>query len=123
LRLICSGPQAAPGSFERHVTEEQNPNHYVFLLRKLELQPAELDSSQEAYVRAQVAAGSIEFLPSKAICMESRRDDNAGDELKVGGGLDGLRAEASRGPRRACGGQLCNLGDNRGDKDFAALDA
>ncbi len=75
--------QAAPGSFDRHVAEEQNPRHYVFLLRRLQLQPAEADTGQEAHVRGHVNQGSIAFFPSKAICMQSKHDDSAGHELKV----------------------------------------
>ncbi len=75
--------QAAPGSFDTHVAEQQNPSHYVFLLRKLELQPVEADTQQESYVRQHVNQGSIAFFPSKALCMQAKRDDSEGEDIKV----------------------------------------
>ena len=75
--------QAAPGSFDRHVAEEQNPSHYVFLLRKLELQPMEADTQQEAFVRQHVNQASIAFFPSKAMCMQAKRDDSEGGDLQA----------------------------------------
>jgi hypothetical protein len=75
--------QTAPGSFDKHVAEEQNPSHYVFLLRKLELQPVEADTQQEAFVRQQVNQGSIAFFPLEAMCMQAKHDDSEGGDIKV----------------------------------------
>ncbi len=87
--------QAAPGSFDKHVAEEQNPSHYVFLLRKLELQPVEADTQQEAFVRQHVNQASIAFFPSKALCMQAKRDDSEGGDLQA------LPAPASAPPQPA----------------------
>ncbi len=65
------------------MAEEQNPSHYVFLLRKLELQPVEADTQQEGFVRQHVNQASIAFFPSKAMCMQAQRDDSQGGDLQV----------------------------------------
>ena len=68
--------QFSPGSFDRHVERGQNPHHYIFLLLYLELQDLRLDSAQQAFVRAQVHAKHIDFLPKgTAMCLCNKDHD------------------------------------------------
>ena len=80
--------QFSPGSFDKHMTSDQNPHHYIFLLLHLELQDPAVDLHNEAFVRSQIRSGLIDFLPKgTAMCLQSKgkeaRDQGNEQELMV----------------------------------------
>lgn len=78
--VVCGVTKAAmemvrTGAFLNHIDKEQNRHHYVFLMMAIELQNRDVDTQQEAHVRAHVSKEDHGFLPSGAMCMQGGSDE------------------------------------------------